>query len=266
MSREDARTPCFSLRALPVASTVAPGPHVYFQDRWEEWLPFAFYIWVAQGGGRTVVVDTGFPKGPDLERLQANVRKLGERSAYRDIRHADEALASIGISVAEVTDVIVTSFVLHSTGGVTAFPNATMHLSARGWQDFWHPELPHPFAREVFFTRETVAWLTENWDRVNLLDAEDEPVPGVRTFWTGCHRRSSTAVSFATEQGRMVVFEPAFHYGNIERNIPIGGPEALADWYAAVERAKKEVAGGGVLLPQHDPALLDRYPGGVIVP
>jgi glyoxylase-like metal-dependent hydrolase (beta-lactamase superfamily II) len=256
----------YSLRAIRVALTEAPGPHVYFQERWGEWLPFAFYVWVARGNGRTVVIDTGFPKGPALDRLQDNVRKLGPRSEYREIRHADAALASVGIDPAEVTDVIATNFVLHSTGGLTTFPNARIHFSDRGWRDYWQPEWPHPFAREVFFTRETMVWLAgEAWPRVNLLGAEAEPLPGVRTFWTGCHRRSSTAVSFATTQGKTVIFEPAFHYGNIERNTPIGGPESLADWYAAHARAQAEIADGGLLLPQHDPELLVRHPDGVVV-
>jgi glyoxylase-like metal-dependent hydrolase (beta-lactamase superfamily II) len=256
----------YSLRALPVASALAPGPHVFFQEKWGEWIPFEFYIWVAQSRSRTLVIDTGFPKGPALETLQDNVRKLGRQSGYDRIRHADEALRSIQIDPADVTDVIVTSFVLHSSGGVDLFPKATIHLSERGWQDFWSPELPHPFARNVFFTEEALDWLIHRWDRVNLLPAEATPLPGIRTFWTGCHRRSSTAVSISTKVGRVVVFEPAFMYENIERNVPIGGPEALADWYTAVERAKKEIELGGILLPQHDPRLLDRYADGIIVP
>jgi hypothetical protein len=193
------------------------------------------------------------------------VRKLGRRSEYREIRHADEALASVGIDPADVTDVIATNFVIHSSGGLTLFSNARIHFSDRGWRDYWQPEWPHPFAREVFFTRETLAWLTgPAWERVNLLGAEAEPLPGVRTFWTGCHRRSSTAVSFETALGKAVVFEPAFHFGNIERNIPIGGPESLADWYSAHARAQQEIAEGGLLLPQHDPELLVRYPNGII--
>jgi glyoxylase-like metal-dependent hydrolase (beta-lactamase superfamily II) len=255
----------YSLRALHVASTGAPGPHVYFQERWDEWLPFAFYVWVAQGDGRTIVVDSGFPKGPPLERLQDNVRKLGRRSEYRDIRHVDEALASVNIDPADVTDVFATNFVIHSTGGLSLLPNARIYFSDRGWRDYWQPEWPHPFARDVFFTAESLAWLTgPAWERVTLLGAEAAPLPGVRTFWTGCHRRSSTAVSFDTAVGKTVVFEPAFHFGNIERNVPIGGPESLADWYSAHARARQEIADGGLLLPQHDPELLVRYPGGII--
>lgn len=257
-------SPAYSLTALPVASTVAPGPHVYYQERWGEWEPFAFYIWLIRGNGRTIVVDTGFPKGPELETLQANVRQLGEQSEYKQIRHADEALAAAGVSPADVTDVFITSFVLHSTGGVIGFPNATIHLSTRGWFDYWKPEIPHPFARNVFFTDETMHWLVDHWDRVNLIDAEAEPVPGIRTFWTGCHHRSSTAVSVSTSVGRVVLFEPAFLFGNIERNISIGVTESLADWYAAMARGSQEIADSGVLLPLHDPQLLERFPGGVI--
>src|SRR5690554_2557540 len=143
--------PRYRMQALQVAVTNAPGPHVFFQDRWNEWIPFAFYIWVARSESRTVVIDTGFPDGPELETLQKNVRRLGEQSTYRDVIHAKAALQSIGIEPEAVTDVIVTSFVLHSTGGLMSFPNATIHLSARGWIDFWRPELPHPFARDVFF-------------------------------------------------------------------------------------------------------------------
>src|SRR5262249_28607468 len=163
------------------------------QERWGEWVPFAFYVWVAQGDGRTIVVDSGFPKGPALERLQENVRKLGRRSEYRDIRHVDEALASVGIDPADVTAVFATHFVLQSIGGLAVMHNDRIHFSDRGWHDYWQPEWPHPFGRDVFFTKETLAWLTgPAWERVNLLGAEAEPLPGVRTFWTGCHRRSST--------------------------------------------------------------------------
>lgn len=239
---------------------------MFYQDRWTDWVPFAFYIWIAQSQSRTVVIDTGFPLGPELETLQNNVRKLGEQSTYREVVHAGAALQSVGIELEHVTDVIVTSFVLHSTGGLMSFPNAKIHLSSRGWMDYWRPELPHPFARNVFFTPDTVHWLIDRWDSVNLLDNESEPIPGIRTFWTGCHRRSSTAVSLSTELGRIVIFEPAFMFENIEQNIPIGGPEALDDWYRARDRARLEVREGGILLPQHDPALLERFPAGMIAP
>ena len=105
--------------------------------------------------------------------------------------------------------------------------------------------MPHPIARNVFFTETGLDWLIHRWDRVNLLPAEAEPIPGVNTFWTGCHRGSSIAVSMATKSGRAVVFEPAFMFENIERNIPLRGPEALSDWCEAVNRANKEFESGG---------------------
>lgn len=127
------------------------------------------------------MIDTGLPKDAPLETLQDNVRKLGKQSGYQRIRHAEEALRSIQMDPAEITDVIVTSFVLHFLGGVDLFPNATIHVSARGWQDFWVPELPHPFARNVFFTEAGLDWLINRWDRVNLLPSEAEPIPGIGT-------------------------------------------------------------------------------------
>jgi hypothetical protein len=47
-------------------------------------------------------------------------------------------------------------------------------------------------------------------------------------------------------------------------NTPIGGPESLADWYAAHAQAQAGIAQGGLCLPQHDSELLLRYPDGII--
>jgi glyoxylase-like metal-dependent hydrolase (beta-lactamase superfamily II) len=59
-------------------------------------MPMAYYLWVLRGGGRTMVVDTGF--GADM----------AAKRHRRLLRHPAEALAAVGVDAARVDDVIVT--------------------------------------------------------------------------------------------------------------------------------------------------------------
>ena len=253
----------YSLRAIKVAEVSAPGPHVCYQSHWDEWFPFAFYVWVLSDGRETIVIDTGMPQGEYLERLQKLVGAIHPRlPQYENVRPVSEALAEAGVQPEEVDHLLITTVVVHTTGGIENFRNARIYMSKRGWMDYWVPEFPHPFPRDIFFTPPALKWLvTEAWERVHLVGEDEEILPGIRMFWAGVHHRGSMCVSIETSKGTVTLFEPAFLYINVEQKIPIGVLESIAEWheiYGKVERI------GGIILPSHDPALLERYPEGII--
>src|SRR5579872_4409210 len=57
-----------------------------------------FYVWAIRGGGRTIVIDTGFKEAVAKRR----------RPEWMLLEPPDKALARIGIDAATATDVVVT--------------------------------------------------------------------------------------------------------------------------------------------------------------
>jgi hypothetical protein len=103
--------------------------------------------------------------------------------------------------------------------------------------------------------------VTSAWDRVRLLEDEDTVTPGIRTFWTGVHHKSSTAVCVDTAKGTVVFSDSVFKYDNVEKGIPLGLSQSLDDCRQAYDRIRREA---DILVPAYEPEVLKRHPGGII--
>jgi len=75
------------------------------------------FVWLVRGGGRNVLVDTGFYR-PQLF------------SAFKvaDYVRPDEAVARAGVRSDEVTDVVLTHMHWDHADGADLFPNATVWI------------------------------------------------------------------------------------------------------------------------------------------
>jgi hypothetical protein len=253
----------YSVRAVKVGAVEVPGPEVFWMSAWDEWVELSFNVVVVQGGGKTVLVNTGAPDDltPITDLWTAG---LGPRATFR--RAGDETigaqLATLGIAPGDVTHVVVTPFQLYSTGGIPLFENAQICLSRKGWTHF-HTTHRHPHDnRWTSFSKEVLVHLvTDAWERVRLLGDEDEVVPGVRTWWAGTHHRASLAVEIDSKAGVVVASDAFFVYENVEDDRPLGIGENMYEGLVAYRRAR-DVADH--LVPLYDPRVFERYPGGVI--
>ena len=79
-------------------------------------MPLDFYIWAVRGGGRTIVLDTGFDPASGARRN----RKL--------MRSPIDALKKIDIDAAEVKDVVLSHMHWDHAGHWAEFPQARFHL------------------------------------------------------------------------------------------------------------------------------------------
>ena len=239
-----------------------PGPELFWMGEWGNWFPLNFNLVLVQGDGVTALINSGPPEdiGP-LNNLF--VTFLGERGRME--RPEDERLvpqlARLGIAPEDITHVIVTPFVQYTTGGLLELPNAQVCLSKRGWISF-HTTHEHPHdSREFMFTTEALVHLvTDGWDRVRLLEDEDEVVPGIRTWFAGTHHRASIAVEIDTSEGTVVASDAFFHYENIEDNRLLGINENMYEGLATYERTRRVA---DHILPLYDPRVFDRYPDGI---
>ena len=254
----------YSLRILKIAESLAPGPISTFLYDWEKLEYGPHCIWLAQGGGHTVLINTGLPPDPDdLTILNDACKASYPRNFFPPDRiwPPEVVLRDAGVRPDEVDIVLINSMGAYATGNIELFRNAEIYMSRTGWIDFMAPERPSVVAREVIFTDATLAWLvTDGWERVQLLD-EGEVIPGIGMFWVGGHHRGSMAVSVRTARGKVVIADMIFVYENIDPGIPIGAVENIFECRDALARIRREA---DLVIPMHDNDVFQRYPGGII--
>ena len=105
--------------------------------------------------------------------------------------------------------------------------------------------------------------VTDWWERVSLLEDEHEIAPGLRTWFSGVHHRSSLVVEVDTDVGTVAISDSFFVYENVEGGVPLGLNESFDEMLATNRRV---LATARHIVPLYDPAVFARYPGGVIAP
>ena len=254
----------FGVRMLHVGDGEIPGPELFWMSEWDEWFRLAFQVALIQGNGINALVGTGAAEdlGPMNEKWSGF---LGERARMK--RSGDQwiltQLDRAGVAPEDVTHVILTPLQLYTVSNVPRFPNAQICISKKGWIHF-HTTHSHPHDdRWYSIPRDVLTYLTcDAWDRVRLLEEEDEIVPGLRTWWAGSHHRATVVVEVDSPSGPVTITDAYFVRRNLDEDLPIGICENIYEALAAHERIR-EVAAHSLTL--YDPGQIEKYPDGVVV-
>ena len=251
----------YEVHVLKMGQCEVPGPEVYWMSGWDTWETLHFWMVVIRGGGKTILINTGPP--PDITALNEAWKKaIDTRSQMvrQESEQPQNALARLGIKPADVDYVLITPLQAYATGNIPLFPNATVGISRRGWiEDFHAPKYEMHIPRKLRIPDHTLQYLElEAPEKLRLLEDEDEVLPGIRAFWTGCHHRSSMAYVIDTPEGQVVASDCFFKYRNVDERIPLGIMESLEECMRAYARIRAEV---GHLLPLYDPLVPQRLKG-----
>jgi len=251
----------YTVRAFRHAAIPAcPGPQIFYLSRFSEWLPVVGYFWLIRGEGRTILVDTGIR---DVDECNAASAPPPTPQSVWVQTAAEKPLVQLraaGVEPEQVDAVILTHLHYDHASNVHLFPNATVYVNRRGWLYAMDPAHKlHP----LMFPRDTLAYLAgEAWERLHLCDDEEEILPGIGVFWVGAHTECSQAVRIETNLGRVVLAGDVVMY---QENLSLGHPPGLIkDLDQAHEALRRCLQAGDLVLPGHDPRLLERYPNGVI--
>ncbi len=140
---------------------------------------------LVRSGATLAIIDTGIGDKMDA--------KATDIYAIDRTRHLDHALASAGVSAADITAVIATHLHFDHFGGSTAregerlvprFPNARYLVPRGDWQDATHPH-----------ERNRASYLPENFlpleqaGVLDLVESDTEVLPGITLVRTGGHAR-----------------------------------------------------------------------------
>jgi glyoxylase-like metal-dependent hydrolase (beta-lactamase superfamily II) len=256
----------YSIKAIKYCEQMVPGPQMFFMARWDEWLTADFFLFLLRrDDGQVILVDTGVR---DVDEIQPLVLAgVGERGRFRmdmATHNVPLLLRQEGIEPADVAAVLVTHLHYDHVSNAKLFPNARFVVSRTGF----HLTLDPPatgLCPDVLFPRDVLAYFAgEARDRLILADDEaPEVLPGIGAFYIGGHTLCSQAFTVQTKQG-LAVFpgDTIFYYENLEKRHPVGLAANIVQCRQAIERIARL---SGILVPPHDPVLLQRYPDGVVV-
>jgi len=216
---------------------------------------FYMYVWVVKGGGKNIVIDTG-PK--DLVKMNEMVKHiLVTPIVQAPEERTEEIVRRAGLTPDEVDYVFITHFHYDHCSNVDLFPNAKIVVSKRGFEAATDSERDRP----VDADREFIDYLLRVRDRVMPVE-EGEILPGISTFWAGGHTISSQAYVVDTESGSVVfASDSIFLYKNLELKEPIGVGRKVDERIWSMDLLK---SAGDMIIPGHDPEVLERHPGGII--
>jgi glyoxylase-like metal-dependent hydrolase (beta-lactamase superfamily II) len=255
----------YGIKAIKFCEQSTPGPQMYHMSHWGEWIDVDFYFFVLRGeDGRVFLVDTGLR---DVDEINPFVTAgVGQRGRFRmdmDTQNTPFLLEQEGIDPDEVAYVFLTHLHYDHSSNVKLFPNANVVVSEKGWVKTLTRQYPQMVSHPVF-PRDVIGYLAgEARDRLILAAEDEEIVPGISVFYTGGHTMCGQAVRVETPEGTAVLTgDVAFLYGNVEQNHPVGLAVSIEECYVAMERFRE---GADILVPAHDPEILERYPDGVIV-
>jgi N-acyl homoserine lactone hydrolase len=207
-----------------------------------------------EGAPEPVLVDTGMR---DPVRAM-EVHRLGPHRT-RPEWSLEAQLRQHGLALGDVSTVILTHLHYDHAGGCQQLPRARFLVQRRELMEAAAPIGPRELeigSRELFYDRKDVAALVDElWERVELLEGDAQPFPGIRcVLYADTHTPGSQCVYVDTREGTFALV------GDIVRKIDVNVdkeiPPGLFYNLEAIRRAILEIKRrASRILPAHDPAI-----------
>lgn len=255
----------YSIHAFNAGTFWVPGPEVYWMQRWNQREEMNVIVYLVRGCGQNILINTGPPQ--DLTILNQAWKEFFGYPEAQIVRSEQQLpqniLRSQGLDPEDISKVIVTPLQAYATANIHLFRNAEICISRKGWiEDFQAPYYHLHVPRHLRIPPEVNHYLqNEGWEKVRLLQDEEEILPGIRVFWAGVHHRSSLAVCIETERGTVILTDCFFKYGNIEQGHYLGVMESMMEADATWSRIRKEAR---FVASIYDPEVFLRFPRGVV--
>ena len=213
-------------------------------------MPLDFFAWVVTGGGRTIVVDTGF------DAKEAATR--GRTVSFA----VEEGLQALGIAPDTVGDVVLTHLHWDHAGNHDLFPNARYHVQDKEMSYCTGRCMCLPFIQRPFSVNDVTAMVRKIYaGNVQFHDGTAEIAPGVTLHLVGGHSRGLQIVRVWTKTGWLVLASDASHYyANADRSRPFPIVVDTVDMLNGFALIRALGSSPLHFIPGHDPLVMSRYP------
>jgi glyoxylase-like metal-dependent hydrolase (beta-lactamase superfamily II) len=213
-------------------------------------MPLDFFVWLVRGGGREIVVDTGFSA--------ATAAKRGREH----LRCPTEGLRFLNCDPLLVRDVVITHLHYDHVGNFDLFPAAVLHLQDQEMRYATGRHMSEPRYGGAYEVEDVVGMVRRAYaGRVRFHDGDAELCPGVSLHLIGGHTMGLQVVRVRTRRGWLVLASDASHfYANMEQERPFPIVWSVADMVAGYSRLLALAQSPAHIIPGHDPLVLERYP------
>lgn len=212
-------------------------------------MPMDYFVWALVSPALTVVVDTGFTAG------------VAERRGRTHLRCPTEALESLGVDPSEVPIVVLTHLHYDHAGNLEKFPSARFVVQEEEMA-FWTGRYAgRGHFRDIVEVEDILQLVRENFSgRLGFVSGSERVSPGLSVHGVGGHSAGLQIVEVETTQGTVVLASDACHYyANIEQDRPFSILTDLVDMYSAFDVVKALAGSDGIIIPGHDPLVMERF-------
>ncbi len=212
--------------------------------------PIYYYVWLIQGEGRNILLDTGFTKA----RGAARGRKL--------LRCPSEGLKPFGLTSDDIDTVILSHLHYDHAGNIPLFPNAEIWVQDEEVRFATGRYIRHPVVRLPFEADDVIELVRENYNgRVRFVAGDKELFPGIKVYLMGGHSRGLMATTVETRRGTLMLASDCAHFFDniaLENPFPIVGD--VPTQCESHERLLELADSPDHVIPGHDPKVMDLYP------
>jgi glyoxylase-like metal-dependent hydrolase (beta-lactamase superfamily II) len=213
-------------------------------------MPISYFVWLVVGEAGSVVVDTGFSE------------ETARRRGRTYVMAPAEGIRRLGVDPATVELVVLTHLHYDHAGCTRSFPRARYVVQDREMA-FWTGRYASRIGLPHLVEPDDVSFLcTANFEgRIAWVDGDLELLPGLSVHRVSGHTAGMQVVRVVTAGGVVVLASDASHfYENYETNRPYAIVDSLPLMLAAFDRMRELADDRQVIVPGHDPAVLERFP------
>ena len=223
-----------------------------YDDRSDAPHPTAYYVWLAVSDDAVVLVDAGI--APATAAGMAGLQYSGSPV---------DLLAEAGVAPERIDWCVLTHLHYDHTGTVAELPAATYVVQQQEW-DYWTGPWAERITRERWLrsTDDLAHLATARRDgRCRLVSGDRELLPGLSLHHVGGHTAGMQVVRLRTPAGHVVIASDASHfYENLAADRPAPILHSVPDVHGAFDRIRALADGADLVVPGHDPEVLERYP------
>ncbi len=213
-------------------------------------MPLDYFVWLIRGGGREILVDTGFSAA------------VAARRGRDHLRCPTQGLGLLDVDARQLKDVVITHLHYDHVGNFDLFPAATFHLQDLEMRYATGRYMAQPFFSGAYDVEDVVGMVRRTYaGRVRFHEGDAELLPGVSVHLIGGHTMGLQAVRVRTRRGWVVLASDASHfYRNMEERRPFPIVWSAADMLEGHRRLRELADSPQHVIPGHDPLVLVRYP------
>ncbi|MGA8143495.1 MAG: N-acyl homoserine lactonase family protein [Candidatus Acidiferrales bacterium] len=246
--------PNYTIRAIRYANLAQfPLSELVIGAPKDQNIDIAMVFWVIQGGGRTILFDSGCHR-----------QKWVDEYHLSDFLSPDQAVKQAGIEPASVTDIIISHAHWDHMGGIDLFPNATIWIQKAEYE-YYTGAAWQPGGKNGGIDPEDALELVRRNERGQLrfVNGDDvEIIPGIRAYTGSRHTFASEYIRVAGDPPYVLASDNCYLYENLHshRSSATFDPADEPGNIAQQTRMISLAGSADRVVPGHDPKQFERFP------